>query len=168
MADPLDRALNGSQFGRIWGQGMDAVFPEGGSEVRPAPWKSAGRRKDRLEYDPDIVRSALAGQPELTDIDPRVLRATQPGVTRGGVDFYVNSPTYQETGQTYADHGTVSNKFPLVYRREDGQNLLLGGHHRGTAALVTGKSLQAIVVRGPWGPTREEMKRRADQGSSTP
>lgn len=149
MADPSHLS---SQF---WGRGIDHMFPEGSAPIRTAPWPSMGRSKLVMDYDPGIVQEALHRPPVLHEIDPRTLRATQPSITRQGVDFYTHDETYRTTGRTFADQGNVGNKFPFIYEREDGQRLILAGHHRSAAALAKGEPVVARLERGPWGPPRQ-------------
>lgn len=125
----------------------------GNSPRTTAPWPRAGRRKDQDEYDPEIVRQALSGPRELEMVDPRTLHSTQPSITRQGVDYYLG-PEYKETGRTFADQGNPGNRHPVVYDREDGQSLLLSGHHRGAAALLSAEEFGVIRTAGPWGPRR--------------
>jgi len=94
----------------------------------------------------------------LTDVDPRGVRATQPSVTRPGVSYYLTT-RYQRTGHTFADYHRVANRFPVVYQREDGEQLIISGHHRAAVALLNGKQLAARLVAGPWGPPRTENTR---------
>ncbi len=54
----------------------------GSGPMAPTPWPRAARRKSQRDYDPDIVRQALEGPQELTDVDPRHLHSTQPNITR--------------------------------------------------------------------------------------
>jgi hypothetical protein len=155
----------GSDAARLYGaKDIGALFPEG-KEIASTPWGMAGRRKDRQDYDPDLVRDAIRAPAEhLVDVDPRHLRATQPMVTRGGVDYYMNDPAWRETGRTYAEQGNPGNAFPVVYSRHNEfrqadwqpeyEHLLLSGHHRGTAALLQGKQFKARQVVGGFGPPR--------------
>lgn len=129
-----------------------AIFGEHGL-VAPAPWARGARRKDRMDYDRDVVTRALTGPPKTEEIDPVNLHATQPKITRGGVQYYMGDQ-YDRTGRTFADMGNAGNRFPVVYEREDGQNLLLSGHHRATAALLKGQPLRARRTSGPWGAPR--------------
>lgn len=126
--------------------GLQGVAPA------PAPWPRAGRRKHQRDYDQDLVRQALEGPQELTDVDPRHLHSTQPSITKGGVEYYMGDE-YEQTGATFADQGNAGNRFPVVYERE-GVNMLLSGHHRASAALLKGRPLAARKVVGPWGPER--------------
>lgn len=131
---------------------LDRLFPPGGAEIIPAPWWSAGKRKDRLEYDADLVHAALdTKDPQIRLVDPTGLRSTQPSITRAGVAYYLDNPDYYLTGETYADGDVAMNKYPVIYRRFDGQDLILSGHHRAAAAALLGTPLRATVVDGPWG-----------------
>lgn len=127
-------------------------FGSSGSAPSPTPWPRAARRKSQRDYDPDVVRQALEGPQELSDVDPRHLHSTQPTITREGVDYYMGDE-YERTGTTFADQGNAGNRFPVVYERE-GVNMLLSGHHRASAALLQGRPLSARKVVGPWGPAR--------------
>lgn len=140
----------------LYGQNdVEAMFPEG-ALIRPVPWQGASRRKNQAPFDKDLVRHTLQtpieGTRGLTDIDPRVLRASQPNVTRAGVAYYM-SPQFEQTGRTFADQSHLGNQHPLVYSRE-GQEVLLSGHHRAAAALLKGQPLRARRISGPWGEQR--------------
>ena len=148
---------------QLYGAGFERMFPEGSSPVQAAPWPRAGRRKDAQDYDPARVQEALSSPPQLQQVDPRGLRASQPSVTSPGVRHYMDNPQWHQTGETYADQGNAGNRNPVVYRRyrewsptegTPSEDVLLSGHHRGTAALLRGESLSAVVVEGPWGPPR--------------
>jgi hypothetical protein len=150
------RNLRAEQF---FGQGIDRLFVPGTGDTRIVPWQSAGHLKDRGQYDNDLVQRTLRRPPQLQDIDPVDLLATQPKIVRHHVEHYL-SGDYEKTGKT-SEHGdNLGNRFPFIYRREPNplspssgvQNLILAGHHRAAAALVQGKPLRAIVVEGPYGP----------------
>lgn len=139
----------------LWyGRGLDAVWPIDGSPTKVVPWKVQGRRRDVQDYDGALVREALLNPPELQLIDPRGLRATQPNITRSGVDYYFNDESYRLTGKTHEHGEKLGNRYPFIYLREDGEALILAGHHRAAAALLKGEPLEAIVISGPWGPPR--------------
>lgn len=154
----------GSDASRLYGaKDLDALFPEG-KEIASTPWGMAGRRKDRQDYDPELVRQAISRPAnDLVDVDPRHLRATQPMVTRGGVGYYLGDE-YNQTGRTFAEQGNPGNAFPVVYSRHNEfrqadwqpeyEHLLLSGHHRGTAALLQGKQFKARQITGGYGPPR--------------
>lgn len=142
------------QFARTH-RAFGAKNPEelfGESPTTPAPWPRAGRQKRRADFDQGRVDAALRN-PVLSEVDPRNLHSTQPNITRQGVDYYMGTE-YERTGSTFADQGQAGNRYPVVYSREDGQNLALSGHHRAAAALLRGENLRAIHVEGPWGPER--------------
>jgi hypothetical protein len=120
-----------------------------------APFPPAGRNKQGLPYDPKVVDQALNQEtPQLVDVDPRTLHATQSHVTRPGVDYYM-SGEYDRTGDTYADQHSPANRYPIVYTRDNGNgetsNIILTGHHRATAALLKGRPLRAINPQGGYG-----------------
>lgn len=145
------------QFSRVhkaWGAGdPDVVF--GGSPVSPTPWPRAARSRQRFDYDQDLVNETLR-HPEANptvDVDPRFLHATQPNVTRDATNYYLGDE-YERTGITYADMEQAGNRLPFVYDREDGQSLILSGHHRAAAALLQGRQFPARRITGPWGRPR--------------
>lgn len=132
-------------------QALDALIP---GDTVSTPWGPAGWLRRELQQ-PELgerqqmVRKVLSTPPELHDVDPRNLRATQPSVTRAGVSHYLSSQQWEHTGQTFADQGNVGNRYPVVYRRaRDGQDILLSGHHRAAAALMRGTPLRTRIVEG--------------------
>jgi len=95
-----------------------------------------------------LINAVVHAPPVLVEVDPRVLRATQGGLDREGVVYYLGT-VFHERGTTYADHHDPGNTDPVVLVRErDGAHLLLAGHHRATAALLRGVPLLARVVGG--------------------
>jgi hypothetical protein len=144
----LEQAKGGSHetAHRLYGAGVDAGFK--GQPKIIAPWQSAGRTKsDPRGYDPQLVQNALKDpSAHMAEIDPRHLHATQPWVTRGGVDYY-SGQEYRETGRTFADQHQAGNRYPVVYQDRRGQNRLLSGHHRATAALLHGRQFQGIFIQ---------------------
>lgn len=153
MAEEFPHNLQPSQF---YGKGLDHLFK--GSDITGVPFPRAARLKAVKDYDEDLVRRSLREPPQLEEFDPRALHATQPNVTRGGVDYYMGGE-YGRTGTTYADQGNAGNRHPFVYVREGMAEgpptpMLLSGHHRATAALLKGEPLRARIVRGPWGQRR--------------
>lgn len=144
---------------QLFGSGYDAVFPAGSGPIRNVPWPRAGRRKDVEAYDRVLVADALRRPPLLVDVDPRVLRASQPSVTAPGVTFYLDHVN-KSAGRLYADADKPGNQNPVVYRRDTGasvDDIILSGHHRSTAALLRGEPLRAVVVAGGWGPPRDVL-----------
>lgn len=124
---------------------IDALF--GGHVQTGVPWPGVGRLKGRPYYDHAAVRDVLQSPPQLEDVDARHLFATQPSVIRPGVAHYLGQD-YHQTGRTYADHSNVGNQYPVVYTDRQGQNIILSGHHRATAALLSGQFLKARRVWG--------------------
>lgn len=137
----------------LWDAGeVDVLFD--GELRRPTPWGSARRSKVLRDYDADALAAAIDVAPNLVEVDPRDLYATQPSVIRSGVTYYLGAE-YYASGRTYADYDRAVNRYPVIYRREDGQSLILSGHHRATAALLRGRSLLARVAQGGWGARRD-------------
>jgi hypothetical protein len=133
--------------GKVHGKGIDSVFT-GPSQVTTLPLKSARRLKKEPMYDKARVEEALKQPAELVLFDVRTLRGTQPGVTRGGVEYYL-SPEYSKTGRTYADREKAGNQYPIVYHNPRTDELvLLSGSHRAVAQLVKGEPLQARYIKG--------------------
>ena len=139
-----------SRAEQVYGKGVDALFPDGAVST-VAPWPQASRLKHREEFDMGRVQAAVADRSyPLSDVDPRYLARRQPSITRGGVQYYT-TPQYDKSGETFAEQHSELNRYPTIYRRENGDNLILSGHHRAAAALAAGRPLRARVVEGPWG-----------------
>lgn len=142
----LDQARGGSHetAHRLWGQGVDAAFK--GAPKIIAPWPTASRSKTNKGFDSQLVDNALKDpSAHMMDMDPRHLHASQGWVTKPGVDYY-SGTKYQETGRTFADQHQASNQYPIVYQR-GGQNRILTGHHRATAALLHGTQFKGIFIQ---------------------
>jgi hypothetical protein len=115
-----------------------------------APWPGAGKMKDQSHINRELIHAALSKPPELEDVDPRPLRATQPNILREHVNYYMDrSGAYDLTGRTSRDQHNVGNMFPTIYVRPDDKWDILSGHHRATAALLKGEALRARVIRQP-------------------
>jgi len=144
------------------GGGIDKLFPLDYDSKQPAlratsPWPMAGGRKGQQQYDQGLVRDALINPDRYEvaplDVHDKGLKSTQPAVTRSGVQHYM-SDEYRTKGTLYADTHNVANQRPMVYHRDDGQSLLLSGHHRAAASLLGDAPVDAIHVHGPWGAKR--------------
>lgn len=150
---PIDPSLD-----RLYGKVSTDQFFSG--DLHVAPFSKAGGLKGRQPYDPEVVSAAInQDPPELVDIDPRTLKASQSHVTKGGVSYY-DKGHYETTGETYADQDRAGNRFPVVYSRTHNDitsNIILSGHHRATSALLRGEPLRALNPRGGFGP---EIKKR--------
>lgn len=122
---------------------LKKLFPNDEPQVI-APWPKTGRTKGKPLFDPQKVVEAVQN-PVLHDVDPTTLKSTQGWVTRAGVAHYL-TPEYDRTGKVFADADQPTNRYPVVLRRANGDNVILSGHHRAAAALVSGKPLRAILV----------------------
>jgi hypothetical protein len=145
----LEAAKGGAfeQVHRLHGSGDPNLLFKGAPKTL-TPWPSAGKTKAQPRgYDQNLVNVALkAPEQHMTEMDPRHLHATQPWVTKEGVDYYMTDE-YKKTGRTFADQGNAGNRFPVVYRDTQGRNKLLSGHHRATAALHMGGQFHALLVQ---------------------
>jgi|SRR5580765_4617294 len=131
---------------RLYGAGdVDTLF-KGATKVI-TPWPTASRSKLHIGYDQSRVEEALSNPSKrnVREMDPRDLHASQPWVTRAGTSYYMGDD-YRTTGKTFADMHSAVNRQPLVYTDARGQNRLLSGHHRATAALLRGEQFRAIHI----------------------
>jgi hypothetical protein len=137
-------------------EGLERLFA-GGKELGAPPHpKWEFKSKQGVKYSKRDVHEAIQRQPpELGDIDPRSLHSSQRGLTRGGVQHYMNDPSYEELGETYADAHSIGNRYPVILARQEAgnvtRNVLLSGHHRATKALLRGEDLRGIIVPGQEG-----------------
>jgi hypothetical protein len=111
----------------------------------PVPFPSIGRKKTEPLFDRAKVEAAVK-TPRLVDIPTDNLHATQPWVTKSGVQHYTTGQ-YERTGKTFADAHQAGNTYPVVYEKADGRRVILSGHHRAVAAKITGKMLKAVLVK---------------------
>lgn len=106
----------------------------GESEPKPvarAPlWWAATRPMVRM-VDESVIDAVLgsAHRPRRSQVDPRLLWASQHGVTWSGVDYDPNQPRYRRTAWTWADQWSRINREVVVWVGPDGPQLL-SGHHR--------------------------------------
>lgn len=161
MAGRLDN-FDGGRHAHLFGAGMDALPGVGPTAGLPFE-RARGIAARAKTYDMNLARKAVSDQDyPVTEVDPRTLSASQGSVVRDGVRHYM-SDDYKATGQTYADQNnrqgahTSGNSVPVVYHTDDNyENVILSGHHRATAALLSGQMLKAKVVEGPWLPGRRK------------
>ena len=152
--NPADFDMRGTPYHishRLYGQGVEAMFPGGKLIARPHASGPTNLMRLRNVNGRDPIKETLIaaarGEVHPQHIDPRWLKQTQSGVTLPGVRYYAEDPTYHETGETYADKGDIGNKYPVVYQHSDwGVRLILAGHHRAAASLALGKPLRALVI----------------------
>lgn len=131
-----------------WRQEFGARTPDG--PVHPNALKRM-KSGTLTPYDSDFVKSGNY-TPKVDEIDPRTLHGIQPGVHKQGVEYYL-SDRYAKSGTTFEQTKGVApsdaNRMPTVYRREDGMNVLLSGHHRASAALAQDRGLLTRIIEGP-------------------
>lgn len=133
---------------RLWGCGdLDVVF--GAHPKVVAPWPAAPRRKHHPKFDADAVARLTAGPPDLVEVDPRSLWASQPWVLRCHADYYLTG-RWERTGLTSADRHLELNRFPVVVADHRDRSVIVSGHHRATVALAEGRPL--LVRRPATGP----------------
>lgn len=142
---------------RLWGVLGDSAGPAElddvlGTGLTPrVPFRLAGHLKDELRGEhgrsrQEAVRAVVHRPPVLHLVDPRELLATQGGLDREGIRFYLG-PAYPDVGLTYADREDPGNADPVVYvRARDRAHLILAGHHRATVALLRGQPLLTRLV----------------------
>lgn len=131
----------------------ERIFPSGCGDLRRVPFPQAFRTRTTPLYDPASVRGLLRRSPILSEVDPGRLWATQPAITRPGVNYYLGEE-YTRTGRTYADFHRPTNRYPLIQCRThpvtgEEQFIILAGHHRSTAALIEGRPVLARVIENP-------------------
>ena len=138
--------------------GFRQLFP-GEQSSALTPWSGVGGLKHRAPYEQSKVSAALREPAsKLVEVDPRNLRATQPEITRAGVEYYMGQE-HRRTGETFADRMSPGNRYPVVYSRThpvtgNVENMILSGHHRAAAALLQGRQLHARYIQGGYGEER--------------
>ena len=125
---------------------LDAVFGPTGMAL--CPWTEAGR----LRRGDDVLNSNTAAALEapvwLSEVDPRLLWASQPKVLRHHVEYY-RTGAWERTGVTSADRHVPANRFPVVAPDRLGRLVIRTGHHRSMAALIDGRSLLCRLATAP-------------------
>lgn len=134
-----------------WRQEFGPRTPTGGVHPNSLKRKKSGTI---VPYDRDFLRNQ-SGPAKVGELDPRMLHGIQPGVHTQGVEYYLGDQ-YRRSGQTFeqlkGNAPTEANRMPTVYRREDGMNVLLSGHHRAAAALSQDRGLLTRIIEGPVPP----------------
>lgn len=156
----IRKAVREHNPGPLYGAGDVAVQamthtsgwgPEGATQesrlITPVPWPQAHPHMIVNRLDP-AVRGRWPSAP-MEEVDPRTLHASQPSLTSTGLEHYTRRGDSDELFNKTSDS---SNLHPIVYQvqRPDtpDMNVLLSGHHRAATALVEGRPLQALTVRG--------------------
>ena len=134
-------------------KGVKSVFPDGASDVAPVPFQAAATVDGEDLIDQAVVDNYLSQPVRLSNFDPRSLYATEPTVTRQGVEHYLEKSggrprdSYAMTGALYGDADEAGNQHPVIYRNPQTEELVIvSGHHRAAAALVEGRNLSGIFV----------------------
>lgn len=146
---------------RWFGTGLDGfrrMFEVWGeAEPKPVahvPLRRAATRPLSHVVDTTIVETVLGSldRPRRL-VDPSELWASQYGVTRAGVDYYLNEPRYRRTAWTWADQWKRINREVVVWAKAPEGPQLLSGHHRTTVALLRGEPIEVVWVD----PTEVDM-----------
>jgi hypothetical protein len=134
-----------SRSEQFYGAGStERLFPNDALKS-PVPWPQAHPTKTHRYYDPRKVDEALSNpEAHQRPVDPRGLHATQPEVTRAGVDHYMSGAK-----DLYADAHSPGNQHPVVFHDETlSRDVLLSGHHRAATALLRGEQFNPVYVSG--------------------
>lgn len=128
---------------------VSRMFP-GNAPQTTVPWPTAGPTKTHRVDNPKAIHEALSSpHPDVRTFDPRELHASQPGLQRAAVDYYLNDKTYRETGQTFADHHQDGNAKPVVFHDlASDKKILRSGHHRAASDLLAGRQFEGVYVAG--------------------
>lgn len=80
------------------------------------------------------------------------IKASQPGIQHGALRHYLSQEQFggpEKSKDVFAKNDGVSNNHPVFFENQDtGERVILSGHHRTTAALISGSPIRARVVRG--------------------
>lgn len=146
---PPNLQRQAEQITALWScNDLTRVFPSSHAKVM-LPWPRASRLPDKQLYDQHLLHAEFAEPlPAVDLVDPRTLWSSQPAILRAGVEYYLG-PAWFRTGTTYADRYKPFNHLPVIERRTDGRDVILGGHHRSCAALLRGEPVLARVVVHP-------------------
>lgn len=118
-----------------------------GAPTRPTPWKQRNRSKHLHDWDREAVTEALSKPPVLQEVDPRILKSSQPSITREALTHYMGKSPGDD--EPYADKEQAGNRHPVVFHDlTSGDHVILSGHHRAAKALFAGHPLRARVVAG--------------------
>ncbi len=138
---------------------LESLFPEAVPKAT-VPWPRAPRLPDRRLFDRVAVEAEFEHQrPAVGFFDPATLWASQPGVTRAGVEYYLGL-RWWITGETYADRHSLFNRLPVIEVRPDGKHVILNGHHRSCAALLQDRPVlgRCVVPDGPHPAERVDLR----------
>lgn len=118
----------------------------GDKPLAAVPWPRAPRLPGGHLFDRVAVAEEFRHRlPAVALLHPDTLWASQPSVTRPGVEYYA-TPTWFRSGITYADQSSQFNRLPVVEVRPNDVCVILNGHHRSCAALLSGTHVLARLV----------------------
>ena len=154
----LQRAIRANDLDALWGvgpgRGRAALFgrPTRFSGRHVAAFVMSPRTQIPFESRLGSARIHTAefsgGHVPLADVDPRTVEASQWGLQGAALNHYLTVP-YEVTGQLFDQTRNPSNDWPNIFvDEESGTKIILQGHHRTTAALVSGRFIRARLVRG--------------------
>lgn len=118
----------------------------GDAPTAMAPWRGTNLGPGARERAKKIAKVVANPGPHVQALDPRELQSTQPSVSRAGVAYYLHSTEYRDHGHTFADQDQPGNQTPVVWKKKNGQHVILSGHHRAAADLLRGRPFRAAVV----------------------
>lgn len=155
----LQRSIRANELSALWGVGSE----HGRAAIFGKPTRFDGRRVVGFGMSPvahlpfeyryeqahfgDAPRDLLGSAP-LRDVDPRTVEASQWGLRADAMRHYFTVP-YEATGELFDTSRNTSNDWPLIFIDEQsGTKVILQGHHRTTAALLSGRFVRARLIRG--------------------
>lgn len=144
---PIGTPLGNAEAAKLWGKGKAAL-----SAINPWPEKG-GKIEDvkkfgKVQYDrPGLAKALLEREKHTIEFDPRRIDyASQPGITKAGVEHYMDHPDEPFSGAGAKKPGNID---PVIFHDLDtGKNTILSGHHRATAALLSGRTMRAVYYEG--------------------
>ena len=154
----LQQAIRANDLDALWGVGSG----RGRAALFGRPTRFDGRRvvsfgmspRTRIPFESrlgqtQIKTAKLRGDfASLADVDPRTVQASQWGLQGAALYHYLTVP-YEVTGQLFDQTRNPSNDWPhILVDEESGAKIILQGHHRTAAALLSGRFVRARLVRG--------------------
>jgi hypothetical protein len=125
---------------------LGAVF--GVAPTAICPWPTPGRPKRGDQVLAANTADVLQGPVWLSQVDPRLLWASQPRVVRTHAEYYLTG-IWERTGVTSADRDVPANRFPIIAPDHRSRLIIRTGHHRSLAALVEGRPLVCRLATAP-------------------
>lgn len=144
VGDEVGRAALFGSASRFEGRNVVGV------NIRPTTSVPYEQGKANVDWD----RTERINKVPLIEADPHGLtdiHASQPGLQHGALRHYLSTQQFGGSGgnDLFDQNRGMDNDHPIIFQNEDsGERTLLSGHHRTTAALISGHPLLARVVRG--------------------